>query len=112
MFVIKEPDDFSFEKVGIKGKIFPTSKLTKKTSFVLIETEIGHETMIRERECVFIYYILEGRGYFEVEGQKKECSKGDLVVIPAGKKFIYKGRMKLLLNCTPPWSESQEETIK
>ena len=112
MFVIKEPSNFSFEKVGIKGKIFSTSELTQKAEFVLIETETGHETMIRERECVFIYYILVGHGYFEIEGQKEECAKGDLVVIPAGKKFIYKGKMKLLLNCTPPWSESQEETIK
>jgi mannose-6-phosphate isomerase-like protein (cupin superfamily) len=55
---------------------------------------------------------LEGHGYFQIEGQKEDCVKGDLVVIPAGKKFIYKGKMKLLLNTTPPWTESQEDTIK
>jgi mannose-6-phosphate isomerase-like protein (cupin superfamily) len=112
MFVIKEPKDFSFEKVGIKGKIFQSSDLTSKTRFVLVKTETGHETTIRQQECDFIYYILEGNGYFEIDGQRENCSVGDLVVIPAGRKFTYKGKMKLLLNTTPPWSESQEETIK
>ena len=111
MFVIKEPDNFSFEKVGIRGKIFSTEALTQKSEFVLIETETGHETMIRERECVFSYYVLEGHGYFQIDGQREDCATGDLVVIPAGKSFIYKGKMKLLLNCTPPWSESQEENL-
>ena len=112
MFVIKEPGDYSFEKFGIKGKIFSLSNLTKKESFVLIATEKGHETTIRQRESDFCYYVLEGNGYFEINGVREDCGAGDLVVIPAGNKFTYKGKMKLLLNCTPPWTEAQEETIQ
>jgi mannose-6-phosphate isomerase-like protein (cupin superfamily) len=111
MFVIKKPDNYSFEKVGIKGKIFPSAGLTAKASFVLIETELGHETTIRQRDCDFCYYILEGAGYFEINDNREDCTAGNLVVIPAGNKFTYKGKLKMLLNCTPPWSESQEETI-
>ena len=111
MFVIKEPGDYSFEKVGIKGKAFLLDNLTKKTQFILVETETGHETTIRERECDKSYYILEGYGYFEINDVREDCAAGDLVVIPAGNKFTYKGKMKLLLNCTPPWTEGQEETI-
>jgi len=111
MYVIKELEKSSFEKVGIKGKIFPMDNLTEKTSFVLVDTEMGHETTIIERDSDFIYYILEGNGYFIVNGVKEQCSQGDLVVIPAGKKFTYKGKLKLLLSCTPPWKEEQEETI-
>ena len=77
----------------------------------LIEAETGHETTIIEHECDFIYYILDGQGYFVVDGEKEECKIGDLVVIPAGKKFTYKGRLKMLLNVTPPWREEQEETV-
>ncbi|MFA6376535.1 MAG: hypothetical protein WCX69_04020 [Candidatus Paceibacterota bacterium] len=112
MFVIKEPKDYSFEKFGIKGKIFPSSDLTAKTRFVLIETKRGHETTIRQRECDFCYYILEGNGYFEINGASEDCAAGDLVVIPASNKFTYKGKMKMLLNCTPPWREEQEETVE
>jgi len=112
MFVIKESGDYSFEKFGIKGKIFPSDELTAKTRFVLVETESGHETTIRQRECDFCYYVLEGSGYFEINDMREDCVAGDLVVIPAGNKFTYKGKMKLLLNCTPPWTEIQEETIE
>jgi mannose-6-phosphate isomerase-like protein (cupin superfamily) len=112
MFVIKEPEDCSFDKIGHRGKIFPTNDLTDKTKFVLIEVDSKLENTIRQRECDFCYYVLEGSGYFEINNARENCGAGDLVVIPAGKKFTYKGKMKLLLNCTPPWREEQEETIK
>jgi len=112
MYVIKEPKDFDFEKVGIKGKIFPIKNLTRKTHFVIIEAEKGHNTKIIEHESDFVYYILAGKGYFEIDGEKEECEAGNLVVIPAGHKFIYKGNLRMLLSSTPPWREEQEETIK
>jgi mannose-6-phosphate isomerase-like protein (cupin superfamily) len=77
---------------------------------VLVETEQGHETIIIEHKSDFIYYILEGNGYFVINDDKETCSQGDLVVIPAGTKFTYKGKLKMLLSCTPPWKEEQEET--
>lgn len=111
MYVITEPSKFSFAKMGIKGKIFPTSDIAKKTSFLFVETEHGHETTVIEHESDFIYYILEGSGYFVVNDVKEDCFQGQLVLIPAGTKFTYKGKLKLLLSCTPPWKEEQEETI-
>lgn len=111
MHVIKPPTEYDFEKAGISGKIFPIKALTEKTHFVLIETETGHEDTIIEHKCDFIYYILEGNGYFEIEGTREDCEPGDLVVIPAGRKFTYKGNLKMLLNTMPPWSEEQEEMI-
>jgi len=48
MYVVKEPKDYSFEKVGIMGKIFPIGNLVKSTEFVLVDTETGHETVIKE----------------------------------------------------------------
>jgi mannose-6-phosphate isomerase-like protein (cupin superfamily) len=79
--------------------------------FVLIDTKSGHETTIIEHESDFVYYILEGNGFFEVNNEREECSAGDLVVIPAGSRFAYKGKFKMLLVNTPPWREEQEETL-
>jgi mannose-6-phosphate isomerase-like protein (cupin superfamily) len=112
MFVIKEPENYSFDKIGHKGKIFPTTELTNKTQFVLMEVENKLEITLSQSECDFCYYILEGRGYFEINGVREECAVGDLVVIPAGNKFTFGGKMKMLLNSTPPWTEAQEETIE
>lgn len=110
MYVQKLPDNFSFEKVGIKGKRFPRLE-NQKSGFSIIETEKGHETRIIETKCDFCYYILEGSGSFEIEGIKEECMRGDLVVIPSGKPFQYFGKLKMLLVSTPPWYLEQEITL-
>ena len=111
MFVLKEPGNFSFDKIGHKGKIFSMADLTKKMQFVLIEVKDKLGIVIRQRNCDFCYYIVEGSGYFEINGTRETCAKGNLVVIPAGNQFTFGGKMKMLLDCTPPWSESQEELI-
>ena len=111
MHIINEPASYSFEKVGIKGKIFPMKNLTDKIEFFLVDTEMGHETTIIEHKSDFIYYVLEGSGYFIINDVKETCTKGDLVIIPAGTKFTYKGKFKLLGSSTPPWQEEQEETL-
>lgn len=111
MYVLHEPTETSFEKVGIKGKIFPSQTLASNAGYVLIETETGHETTIIERESNFVYYILEGSGFFEINGAQEECTTGDLVVVPMGSTFTYKGKLKMLLITTPPWREEQEETL-
>ncbi|OGK59311.1 hypothetical protein A3H84_05020 [Candidatus Roizmanbacteria bacterium RIFCSPLOWO2_02_FULL_40_13] len=109
--VIHKPQQESFSKVGEKGFIFPIDKLTKKTEFVFIETDEGHQTSIIEKECDFSYYILSGKGYFLINEEREDCSEGDLVVVPAGTKFTYKGKFKMLLNVTPPFFPEQEETL-
>lgn len=109
--VLKLPKDYSFEKVGIKGKKFSVDKLTKKTSICQIETGKGHKTTIIEHKCDFIYYILEGKGNFIINGKIESCKKGDLVVIPAGSKFRYEGKLKMLLIVTPAFYPEQEETL-
>jgi len=109
--VLKLPKSYSFEKVGIKGKKFSVGNITKKTGLCLIETAKGHQTTIIEHKCDFIYYILSGKGYFKINNQKENCIKGDLVVIPAGLKFYYVGRLKMLLITTPAFYPEQEETL-
>ena len=109
--ILKKPSSYSFEKVGIKGKKFSVADITSKTGVCVIETENGHETTIIEHKCDFIYYILEGEGYFEINGQKENFIKDDLVVIPEGSKFTYKGTCKMLLITTPAFYPEQEETL-
>ena len=109
--VIKEPAKFTFEKLGLRGKVFPIKELTDKTHYFLVETKTGHETTIIEHESDFIYYVLEGSGYFLINDVKEECVKGDLVVIPHNSKFTYKGKLKMMATATPPFRPEQEETI-
>ncbi len=109
--VFHPPITNSFEKVGVKGKTFDVKHLSNDIEVTLIETEKGHETKIREKECAFLYFILDGNGGFEIEDEKEECSKGDLVVIPKNTAFQYAGTMKMLLIASPWWYPEQEETL-
>lgn len=109
--IFKLPNKYTFEKVGIKGTNFESKKLSNKAKFAVIEAEMGHEARIREKDCDFHYYVLEGEGNFEIDGKIEECRKGDLAIIPAGSIFKYSGKMKLLLMTIPWWRPEQEETF-
>jgi mannose-6-phosphate isomerase-like protein (cupin superfamily) len=112
MNVLKVPKTPSFQKVGIAGRIFESKHLTPSAEFFTVDTDTGHATTIRQRECDFFYHVLAGAGQFIVEEQKQPCSQGDLVVIPRGTWFRYEGKMKLLAASVPPWREEQEDTRK
>ncbi|MBN8550067.1 MAG: cupin domain-containing protein [Deltaproteobacteria bacterium] len=110
MYVSKEPVEPSFDKVGIVGRVFPRTKLADSAEFFTVGTERGHETTIRQRECDFFYYVLEGTGAFIIDGTTHTCTVGDLVTIPHGSWFRYEGRMRLLAASVPPWRPEQEDT--
>lgn len=109
--VLKLPNEYSFEKVGIKGKKYLVSDLTNSVSVLIIETKKGHDTTILEKECDFIYFVLEGSGSFIINGISEKCQKGDLVVIPARNKFKYVGNLKMLLINNPAFYPEQEITL-
>jgi len=110
-YVFDAPQDYSFEKVGIKGRRFPIKDITNKTGASIIETEKGHETTIIEHKCDFIYFILDGSGYFIINNEREEFKVGNLVVVPAGLPFTYKGNCRMLLITNPPYYPEQEETL-
>lgn len=105
------PENPSFEKVGIRGKIFDTRSVSEEVEFTVVETEAGHQTRIREQACLFSYFILEGAGSFEIGDVTENCSAGDLVIVPRGVAFQYAGRMRMLLVSAPWWFPEQEETL-
>ena len=105
------PNKYTFEKDGVKGTNFESKELSNKAKFAVIETESGHENRIRENECSFFYYIIEGNGNFEINGKIEVCQKGNLVVIPSGSVFKYTGKMRLFLTTVPFWYPEQEETL-
>ncbi|KKP87240.1 MAG: hypothetical protein UR89_C0004G0029 [Candidatus Roizmanbacteria bacterium GW2011_GWA2_35_8] len=110
--VLKLPKDYSFEKVGIKGKKYFAQELTKKSGFVFVETEKGHQTIIVNHKIDCFYFVLEGNGYFKIDDVRETFSKYDLIVIPAESKFTYKGKAIFLRITTPPYYPEQEETLQ
>jgi mannose-6-phosphate isomerase-like protein (cupin superfamily) len=111
MYAHRTPSEPTFSRSGVTGYKFPTQNLTDKTQFLIIETAQGHNTTIIEKECVFSYYILEIEGHFIIDNNKQACKTGNLVVIPANTPFRYQGKLKMLLNVTPPFYPEQEVVV-
>lgn len=53
-----------------------------------------------------IYYVLEGKGLMEVDGDRSELGPGDAVLIPAGAWHQIRAieAMKFLCCCAPPYA--------
>jgi len=110
MAVLKKPKEPSFVRKGFRGFTFPIENKEMQISFV--ESEKGHDTFIISKNITHTYYILEGRGFFTIEGQRYEVGHGVLVEIPPKTEFSYTGKMKILLVMNPPFYKGHEKVTK
>lgn len=107
-YVFHEPSEYSFkDRDGHDGKFFSSN--STRTQHLIIECEDKLNVSLTERDLEYNYYILEGAGYFVLNGEKQEVAKSDLVVVPPGTKFTFGGKLKMLLINTPKWTAEQEE---
>jgi len=60
------------------------------------------------KEMTEIYYILEGNGAVELNGQDVAVRPGTAVMIKPGTFHRGKGQMRLLVICTPAYNKSDE----
>ena len=77
----------------------------------IVDVTKGHETII-SKVCTHIYYVIEGKGIFEINGKKYNVKSGSLIEAPPHVVYAYSGKMKLLLIMNPPWFKGNEEIVK
>ncbi len=53
-----------------------------------------------------LYYLLEGRGVMEIDGESRDVGPGDAILIPAGAWHEIKAteEMRFLCCCSPPYA--------
>lgn len=100
----------SFSQVGLQGYHFPTKN--SNVEIYLVDVKQGHNTYIISKKCMHIYYVIQGDGFFDIDGLKHEVKPGILVEVPPNVEYTYSGRMKLLLIMNPPWFKGNEEITK
>lgn len=107
-YVYHEPEEYGFkDRDGHDGKFFGTS--SDKTQHLIIECKDKLTVALTQNEAEFNYYVLEGSGYFVLNNDKQDVSKGDLIVVPPGTKYTFGGQLRMLLINTPKWSADQEK---
>ena len=101
----------TFEQKGLKGYRYPLSNDQFETYYV--EVSQGHDNYAISRTCTHIYYIHEGCGEFEIDGELCPVSAPcAMVEVPPGVEYTFSGKMKLLLIMTPPWFAENEEITR
>jgi chemotaxis methyl-accepting protein methylase len=96
------PSSVAFRAKGLFGYSF--GPLEQKDLDVLyVESEKGHDTFMICRGVSRTYYILEGSGYFTIEGREYNIGPGVLVEVPSGLEYSYSGRMTMLVFCKRHW---------
>ena len=52
------------------------------------------------------YYLLDGEGTMEIDGETREVGPGDAILIPAGAwhRIQARGELRFLCACSPPYS--------
>lgn len=82
-----------------------------KYSAALIEIN-GNHGKIKALKSDRIYFILSGKGIFEVAGEKHEATKGDLIFIPKKTPYNIIGKMKYLLVNSPAFNPKEDVNLE
>jgi mannose-6-phosphate isomerase-like protein (cupin superfamily) len=110
--IFKSKNTSNIEKQGVKMHIYNTKEECKEAAVVYQETEKGHSEEFCHEKSTFIYYILEGHGKWIIEDEEYEVEAKDVVIIPPGKKFYFKGNLKQICVTAPAWDEKYEKHIR
>lgn len=111
--VVFKPEDAAvIEKHGVKMRIYTTKAESRNAAVLYQETQKGHKEEFLHEKSDFIYYILEGSGVWIVEDREFEARAGDVVVVPAGKRFWFRGNLKQVCVTAPAWEEQYERHIR
>lgn len=100
------------EKYEVKMSIYNTKKQYPNSAVVYQETEIGHTEEFFHEKSAFIYYIIGWNGKWIIEDEIYEVNAKDVVIVPPGKRFYFKGNLKQICVTTPAWDEKYEKQVR
>jgi mannose-6-phosphate isomerase-like protein (cupin superfamily) len=101
-----------FEKQGVKMRVYNSKTDCLEASVVYQETEKGHSEEFYHSKSNFIFYIIEGSGTWFIEDAAYEVSSGDVIIIPPGRRFYYRGKLKQICVTAPSWEPEFEHHVR
>ncbi|MBS0278924.1 MAG: cupin domain-containing protein [Proteobacteria bacterium] len=110
--VIPKTDAFHLNKNGVDMWIYNGKEDLPDAAVVYQETATGHAEEFRHAKSAFVFFIIEGRGEWVIEDESFPVKPHDVVIVPAGKKFYYRGNLKQVCVTAPAWEAEYEEHIR
>jgi mannose-6-phosphate isomerase-like protein (cupin superfamily) len=92
----------------IRSLLDRTNAPVAKHSLAEATLEPGQATRRHyHRESEEIYYLIEGEGEMEIDGERRRVAAGDAVLIPPGARHSIRNvaaePLRLLCSCAPPY---------
>jgi len=110
--IFKKADAVALSKNGVDMWIYPSADGFDGVAVVYQETERGHAEEFVHDKSAFIFYIIEGKGVWIIEDEEFEVEATDVVIVPPGKRFYYRGNLKQICITAPAWEERYERHIR
>ncbi len=98
-YIRKLPEEPSFKQNGLNGYNFELD--CKEITISVEDVFKGHDKYHTNIRSSKIYYVLEGNGIFCINGERFEVHQGEVIEIKPNTKFVFAGKMKLLLIMAP-----------
>lgn len=92
----------SFTRPGFTGRVFVSNEEQLGFNAMQIDVRGGHPTKIVCTGNTRCYYVGDGAGVFNINGEDQVVNGGELIVVPAGARYSYSGSMRLFeFNVSP-----------
>ncbi len=96
----------AYSQKGVNGYKFP---LTNKDAEVyLVDVKNGHDNYLISKKIIHTYYIISGKGVFDIGGNLYKVKARDLIEAKPKIEYTYSGKMKMLLIMTPPYHKGND----
>lgn len=101
-YIKKFTEKPSFERDGFDGYIADIDN--ENIGITYEKVYKGHDKYCTNTRSTHIYYVISGNGKFKIDEEIYEVEKGDIIEIPSNTKFIFAGKMELLLIMNPKFN--------
>lgn len=81
-------------------------------SVIVFELENTNHGKIKSTISDRIYYVIEGKGKFIIDGKAIPVKKTDVVIIPKNTPYDYQGKLKVFLVHVPAWNPKGEKLLE
>ena len=102
--------EYTFSKDGFSCYI-PNIE-NNEISICFVDVRVERTTYCILDKSTMFYYIIDGNGEFEIESNKIEVAKNDLIEILPKQKYSYRGNMKMLEIQSNSFDENEVHEFK
>ena len=110
-YIHARPATASFSGKGLLGYTFGNLQ-QKDMEMYYVEVEKGHDVFMVSKKITRTYYVVEGSGYFTIDGQRYDVGPGMVVEVPSKVEYCYSGKMTLIILSRPRWFHGNDKFTK